>query len=399
MALESIDNQASVALPAERQRGLVFGYYDELDGASDYYQSPGDSRVVGDFSAVVMARLLFDQDTDANNRTLIDGGDAGNRFVIERQNTGGLVVVYQGTAATLTKSQLDALLISGFNWFGFSYDSTGSLKIYVNGSLAKTTAVAGSKELVEVKPTIGANYTGSSGGGFYVERVALYSSVLSDAEFADIANNATYDYLSRASIVFPMDMSRHKGTYAEALDGTQWAINGATKLSTRGYAFDETVPSSISVDSLTVDGPFSMAVLFRKTNLNDQDYLFDSTGTRMGTLFYSDNRLQAVIGGNGTLQLTEGDWVDHYSPNGWNVYILSHDGTNAIMHMNGVKILDDPDAVSFPFTTGTFYLGRYNANTSFALEGSEAWFGLLPLLTPTQIIDLTQRLLASVNEV
>jgi hypothetical protein len=270
---------------------------------------------------------------------------------------------------------------------------------WVNGVLVDGPQSKSVQSLDSITATVGAVWNGTNIADCTVHWIRVFGIALEPAEMVDYGQNTTFDYISRASIVLPMTDAFDETTSARAVDGTLWTINGASKLLTRGYAFDETLPSSISVPSITVDGPFSMAVLFRKTKINNQDYLFDSEGTRLGCLFYSDNRLQAVIGGNGSAQLTEGDWIDEYNPNGWNVLVVSHDGTNAIMHMNGTRILFDADAVSFPFTTGTFYLGRYNANNNFALDGSKAWFGLLPLLSQTQIFDLTQRLLTSVNEV
>jgi hypothetical protein len=408
MALVEIRNLSESALPAERNRGLVWSYRGPFSGADgDFIQADNEEPLyLRNFTFITEVELLFDQATDSSNfYSLLDTSISTMRTVFERQSDGSLIAGFDGSISSAPEADFTAALVAGKNQIAFTYDSSGEIKQYVNGTLIETDSVPAGKVIERFSPRLGANNSGGATGGFIHHWGKAFSRVLSQEEIASYYKATPFDVLSDASLVVTTLASDHiDASNAKSLDGGNIAISGATKISDRrGYrSADRANYLKPATQPFDGSGAHTIVVGYAPDTFDaliGVEYMFGwlNGASFNGVYFGSTGSLAVFINGAPAGSSLGSVWKPQASEGGVNVFAMVFDAGNIDVYVNGHDI-GYTGTYSGSISSDEFWLlNRWDQNfssqgvLSFASAHNRA-------LSELEVLDLTRALKASINQ-
>jgi hypothetical protein len=414
------------SLPAERERGLIFvekfaseedvernggtitgstysfenGVFSDPDG-TNYIRYPEEYSLFGENSfSISMWINPSTIDFSISDCVILRSDTSGERveIVINNDNPSleGKIRLRMSDGA-LTEDTYGSTVIPTNEWthLAFVVDRDNDIATVYTNSVAGTSNNIST--LGSVTPLSG-NLDLSVNSATFIsdfKDVRFYQGVLTAQEVADLANQSTWNYLNRASIVLPMTMDKHQGSTLLDSKGNEWTITGPDKLPTRGYYFGGGSSELITNSSLNLDvsSGVSFVCQFTFDTLPPvADYLFDTDGVRYYATFEPDGDLQVRFGSAGSTTTISGDFLR--TPH---VLAVVGDSTGTEIWLDG-EIIGTTSAVVAGNVT-TVYVGRRQT----AIGSHEGQINYLTVhlnkLTPTQIKDLTGKLQRSIQEV
>ena len=198
----TFNNGSNVLLPKKSPISLFDNSaYSEADnGASVKIESSGSNRLTspitamgtGDFTISGWVYTIGSNNPDIIFDTRPISADASTGFYFAQYNAG---YFYIGTASNnfgpiqgTTNYPKNA-----WNHFAIVRDSSGNLKMYINGNLEGTDAIGTSKDLTSTDITIGSNRAGSSTCNAYVSDLKIESTAVYTAAFTPSTTPAVSD--------------------------------------------------------------------------------------------------------------------------------------------------------------------------------------------------------------
>jgi hypothetical protein len=285
--------------------------YSEADhGKSAKIESSGSNRLTSPITAMGTGDFTVSgwvYTTGSNNPDIIFdtrpiAADASTGFYFAQYNAG---YFYIGTASN------DFGPIQGttnypknaWNHFAIVRDSSGNLKMYINGNLEGTDAIGTSKDLTSTDITIGSNRAGSSTCNAYVSDLKIESTAVYTAAFTPSTTPAVSD--SNTTFLFNPETSISDLSQKSEIQCFGDAATSTTQVKfagTKSIAFDGTedylrISASndfdVSLSDITIEG------WFYTTSTSVKQCLWE---------FYSDDNNYVRLffeGGDGnTLRLT-----------------------------------------------------------------------------------------------
>jgi len=217
-----------------------------VDGTDDHAEVTGSAEIQISYPLTISAWIYPTLNAaTGNSRTIISWGSAlagQGRFLqlVDSSNKLGFGT-YQ---SQLTSS--NALSLN--NWYHVAATvTTGSTKLYVNGSL-DTTGSNTLNSFTYTKTHVGELYYSSTTAARHfagnIDELALYNSVLTDAEIAQVYNSGN-----------PIDLNSNAGSYSSASNlKAWWRMGDGTEAGAGSTIYDMSTNDSNSDDLTIIQG-------------------------------------------------------------------------------------------------------------------------------------------------
>lgn len=366
--------------PAERARGCTFS--ERFSNAIDIAKNGG---------------------TITGTLTYNDGGAlfSGSQKVVYNTKLGIKTISFWITLTTTTQEIIKLTSSHSISVSAGTLAATGfaSPTIRVNG--VATTTITTAKSFVEIDTAtaidcndIQVGYI-TGYGNFIMDDLKFWTAQLTTQEALDYFANATYTYVNKLQVHYPMTMEYHDPTNLKVLDASGRGnhatyVSGLVKKQCRGYQFSTavskylTVPTTVNITSSATGFTLSFFLLLNTTAVLNQRVIWQKSATDGMKILKAGatTSLQAemISGGSLTSQLATGAVGDGRPVN----FTLVHDGTIQTWYVNGVQVSQDT-AAAYGSTTNAMTIG---AGDGVMVDGEmydfkcsyENW-------TPLQILD------------
>ena len=233
----------SAALPSKSPISLFDnGAYSEADhGASAKIESSGSNRLTspitamgtGDFTVSGWVYTIGSNNPDIIFDTRPISADASTGFYFAQYNAG---YFYVGTASNNFGpiQGTSNYPKNAWNHFAIVRDSSGNLKMYINGNLEGTDAIGTSKDLTSTDITIGSNRAGSSLCNAYVsdlkiESTAVYTAAFTPPTTPAVSNSNTTFLLNPTLSISDLSQKSEIQCFADAAASTTQVKFAGTK--------------------------------------------------------------------------------------------------------------------------------------------------------------------------
>ena len=209
-------------------------YSVDLDGANDYIQLGNDSSLSISGALSITAWVKFDSLT--GYPMILSKRAGASSHAYQFYSTGSKINYNNGTIV-----QSSGTITTGtWTHIGVTFDGSGGVSFYINGSSAGTATAASSNPTNSGSLTIGKAYNGNYFNG-KIDEVALFNSALSSSQVASIYNSGVPGNISSLSPLGWWRMGdNNSGAGTTITDQGSGSNNGTL---TNGPTFSTDIPS------------------------------------------------------------------------------------------------------------------------------------------------------------
>jgi len=386
--------------PAERNRGCIF--------AENFENS---DEVVRNGGTIVSAPTV-------NNGLTTDGTD--DEVTYAESTNSVKSISFWITLETTTENIMQLSASHSIEAGSGTLTATGvtSPTFYVDGTATATITTARSHVVITTGTAFDADDIqigqDASFGQFKIEELKMWDVTLTAQEASDLANNTTYDYINEAVLDLPMGMAQHDPTNTRTSDISETGanatlVNAPTKLTdTTGYTFNGS-NQYMTLPGAGVFNTANLSILFDFTPVGaaaDDTYyvLMDGAdgGTRYGihkTANANSNTLAILCGGTVVEFIALSIYENYWWANTRNTLVLTSTTGNINVWLNGQQILTSDTTAWTPADPTTVYVGSSFLPGSYFsgdMHHVKVW---QKLLTPTQVQDISHRVLKKTNDI
>jgi hypothetical protein len=347
----------------------------DFDGTGDYSRA-SYAAALNPANFTATAWVWRDVDT-GGAEYILHAATASHGFGIRVSTADKLQVLLGDGAATSAASNVSTSSIATGRWthIAVSHDGT-SVRIYVDGVLEATVA-DGYAANPSAGTTIGANSGGTEAFSGKIAKVSLHNAVLTSAEIASL-------------FVKGRPVSDTQGNHAGGMIDAPVSATGAiTGDSDACFDFDGSndhivVPYSAALNAAT----FSVAGwLKRDTDTGSTETVLSSrsgTGTSGWTVHVNANDKVVLVLGDG-VAASENVGTTSLVAGTWYHFVVTYDGTNARVYVNGALESTTADAYAAQTSQPTRIAANHAVGAFFNGKIDELTYHGSRVLTATEI--------------
>ena len=353
--------------------------YSEADnGKSAKIESSGSNRLTspitamgtGDFTVSGWVYTIGSNNPDIIFDTRPISADASTGFYFAQYNAG---YFYVGTASNnfgpiqgTTNYPKNA-----WNHFAIVRDSSGNLKMYINGNLEGTDAIGTSKDLTSTDITIGSNRAGSSTCNAYVSDLKIESTAVYTTTFTPPTTPATSD--SYTTFLFNPTLSISDLSQKSEITCVGDAATSTTQVK---FAGTKSIYLDGTGDYLQISnvkdswisgytGDFTVELWWYPTNVTNGTYQMILTGGSGFQLYMSPAAgLSLVLSSTNASPWFVDFWEDHTMVNNtWQHLAFVRNGNVYTLYVDGVSKATTTSSSTFSSGTNPVQLGIHGGVT------------------------------------